>query len=89
MEVVLMPTALEDVEFWKKSDNIQIQERISVLLEDISVNPFEGIGKPKKLKYELNEYWSRRINAEHRIVYTLLNSKVYVIACQYHYNIKN
>jgi Txe/YoeB family toxin of toxin-antitoxin system len=57
-----MPTALEDIEFWGKSGNIQIQKRISVLLEAISVNPYEGTGNPEKLKYELNEYWSRRIN---------------------------
>ncbi|MDR1544673.1 MAG: Txe/YoeB family addiction module toxin [Prevotellaceae bacterium] len=86
MEIVLMPTALEDIEFWKKSGNIQIQKRISILLEAISANPFAGIGKPEKLKYVLNRYWSRRINAEHRIVYTLLNNKVYVIACRYHYD---
>jgi toxin YoeB len=83
MEVVLMPTALEDIEFWKKSGNIQIQKRISVLLEAISVNPFEGTGKPEKLKYE---YWSRRINAEHRIVYTVINNKEYIIACRYYYD---
>jgi toxin YoeB len=86
MEVVLMPTALEDIEFWKKSGNVQIQKRISILLKAISNHPFEGIGKPEKLKYELNGYWSRRINAEHRIIYTVVNSKAYVIACRYHYN---
>jgi toxin YoeB len=86
MEVVLMPTALEDIEFWKKSGNIQIQKRISVLLEAISVNPFEGTGKPEKLKYVLNGYWSRRINTEHRIVYTVIDNKVYVIACRYYYD---
>jgi toxin YoeB len=83
MEVVLMPTALEDIEFWEKSDNIQIQKRISMLLETISNHPFERVGKPEKLK--LNGYWSRRINAEHRIVYTVISNKIYVISCRYHY----
>jgi toxin YoeB len=85
MEVVLMPTALEDIQFWKKSGNLQIRKRISILLEAISNQPFEGIGKPEKLKYELNGYWSRRINAAHRIVYTVINDKIYVISCRYHY----
>jgi toxin YoeB len=85
MEIVLMPTALEDIEFWKKSGNVQIQKRISMLLEAISNHPFEGIGIPGKLKYELNGYWSRRIDAEHRIVYTVINYKIYVILCRYHY----
>ncbi|MDR1181183.1 MAG: Txe/YoeB family addiction module toxin [Bacteroidales bacterium] len=85
MEVVLMPTALEDIEFWKKSGNVQIQERISMLLEAISSHPFEGIGMPEKLKYELNGYWSRRIDAEHRVVYAVINNNIYVISCLYHY----
>ncbi|MDR2449376.1 MAG: Txe/YoeB family addiction module toxin [Prevotellaceae bacterium] len=50
---------------------MQIQKRIPVLLGAISLNPYEGTGKPEKLKYELNEYWSRRINVEHRIVILL------------------
>jgi toxin YoeB len=83
MEVVFMPTTVEDIEFWKKSGNTQIQERISMLLEAISNHPFEGVGKPERLK--LNGYWSRRINAEHRIVYTVKNNKIYVISCKYHY----
>jgi toxin YoeB len=89
MEVVLMPTALEDIEFWKKSNNTQVQKRISMLLYAISNNPFEGIGKPERLKHELNGYWSRRINTEHRIVYTVVSNKIYVIACRYHYHYKN
>ena len=32
---------------------------------------FEGIGKPEQLKYDLTGKWSRRINNEHRIVYTV------------------
>jgi toxin YoeB len=85
MEVVLMPTALEDTGFWKKSGNIQIQKRISMLLEEISNHPFEGVGKLEELKYALNGYWSRRIDSGHRIIYTLINDKIYIISCQYHY----
>jgi toxin YoeB len=85
MEVVLMPTALEDIEFWKKSGNVQVQKRISMLLEAISNHPFEGTGKPERLKYELNGYWSRRIDTEHRIVYTVISAKIYIISCRYHH----
>jgi toxin YoeB len=86
MEVVLMPTALEDIEFWKQPGSVKIQKRISLLLEAISLSPFEGVGKPERLKYELAGYWSRRISAEHRIIYTSVKGKVYVIACRYHYD---
>jgi toxin YoeB len=35
------------------------------------VDPYTGIGKPEPLKYELAGYWSRRINSEHRIIYSV------------------
>ena len=41
-----------------------------VLEETVLRAPFEGIGKPEPLKGELSGYWSRRINDEHRLVYT-------------------
>ncbi len=43
-------------------------KRINNLIEDISRNGYEGIGKPEPLKYGKSGYWSRRIDDEHRIV---------------------
>ncbi|WP_317196954.1 Txe/YoeB family addiction module toxin [Flavobacterium hibisci] len=37
----------------------------------IQENPFEGIGKPEQLKYNLSGVWSRRIDQEHRLVMKL------------------
>ncbi|WP_309336354.1 Txe/YoeB family addiction module toxin [Mucilaginibacter sp.] len=39
------------------------------LINAIQENPFEGIGKPEPLKYQLSGAWSRRITNEHRLVY--------------------
>ncbi|MEA5496020.1 Txe/YoeB family addiction module toxin [Limnoraphis robusta Tam1] len=44
------------------------------LIQDIDRSPFEGLGKPESLKYELTGFWSRRINNEHRLVYQLTSS---------------
>jgi toxin YoeB len=41
------------------------------LIKEIQREPFAGIGKPEPLKHSLSGYWSRRINDEHRLVYTL------------------
>jgi toxin YoeB len=38
-------------------------------MKDIDRNPYEGIGKPELLKANLQGYWSRRIDSEHRINY--------------------
>lgn len=61
MEIDFLGTALEDIEFWKKTGNKSVQVRITKLLESISRTPYSGIGKPEPLKYQLSGYWSRRI----------------------------
>ena len=47
--------------------------KISALIEDIQLHPFEGIGKPEPLKHQLSGKWSRRINQEHRIIYQVID----------------
>ncbi len=66
MEIIFTNRAIGDVSYWKKSGNKNIQNKITRLLKSIEETPFEGIGKPEALKYELNGFWSRRINNEHR-----------------------
>lgn len=87
MKVILTPIAAEHLEFWKRT-NPAIVKRIKRLLEDIQQHPFEGIGKPEPLKYELSGKWSRRINAEHRLVYSVSENiiEVYVFSMRSHYN---
>ena len=79
MEVIYTPQAVEDLNYWKKSGNKAIQKKIQQLIVAIIENPFEGIGKPEPLKYELSGSWSRRINREHRIVYEVYNDNTVVI----------
>lgn len=64
--------------------------KIKALLNDIAEHPYTGIGKPEALKYELTGKWSRRINAEHRIVYSVHDDivEVYIFSMKYHYTKK-
>jgi toxin YoeB len=71
MEVIYSPKAVEDLKYWKRSGNKIIQKKITSLIEAIQQNPYEGIGKPEPLKYNLSGAWSRRINHEHRLVYEI------------------
>lgn len=73
MEVIYSPKAQRDIEFWKKSGNKSIMKKITVLIEDIIDHPYEGLGKPEALKYDLQGFWSRRIDREHRIIYHVTN----------------
>ncbi|MCL2096532.1 MAG: Txe/YoeB family addiction module toxin, partial [Oscillospiraceae bacterium] len=70
---------------WQR-ENKKILNKINNLLKDIERHPFEGIGKPEPLKYDLAGYWSRQINDEHRLVYEIQNNSIYIARCKYHYN---
>ncbi len=69
MEIIYSEKAQKDREYWKKSGNKATMNKITALIEDIQLHPFEGIGKPEPLKHQLSGKWSRRINQEHRIIY--------------------
>ena len=86
MKVIFTPIAMEQWEYWKKTD-LKIAKRIVRLLKDIQENPFTGIGKPEPLKHELSGKWSRRINTEHRIIYSVndKNLEIYIFSLRYHY----
>ncbi len=87
MEIVLLDQAKKDREYWKKSGNTKIQNRISALLRDIQLHPFTGIGKPEPLKHNLKGLWSRRIDNEHRLIYQVSDGMiyVYVLSMRFHY----
>ena len=73
------------MQYWKKSGNKKAMERITLLLEEIKKTPFEGLGKPEALKHNWLGYWSRRITAEHRLVYKVDNDIIYIAQLRYHY----
>lgn len=80
----------EDFEYWIDND-FDISEKIRALLKDFSRNPFQGLGKPEPLKFDLKGYWSRRISGEHRLVYKIEGSKgkdqkCVILQCRFHYD---
>ncbi len=85
MEIIFLPTALADLQYWKESGNTIILKRIRQLLEAIQQNPFSGIGKPENLKHNLSGKWSRRINQAHRLIYKVENSVITVYSLRFHY----
>jgi len=76
----------EDYQHWVDNDK-KILERIHLLLEDIKRNPLDsrGIGKPERLKENYQGYFSRRITAEHRLVYKIIDDLIVIAQCRYHY----
>lgn len=74
------PGAFEDLAWWVRHDH-KTALRIMRLIENVQQTPFEGLGKPEPLKYELSSLWSRRIDREHRLVYEVKEDKIRVLAC--------
>lgn len=69
---------------WQAQDK-KILVRINTLLRDIGRDPYRGIGKPEPLRGELSGFWSRRVDAEHRLVYRVAPDVIEIISCRGHY----
>lgn len=85
MEIIFLPQAEGDLNYWIKIGNKSILKKIALLTRAVVENPYKGIGKPEPLKHELAPKWSRRITKEHRFVYQVLDDKLYVFSLRGHY----
>lgn len=81
--IIFSINAWEDYLSWQKEDKKMLR-RINELIKDIQRSPFEGIGKPEPLKYDLSGFWSRRIDLEHRLIYQYHDEEVLIYACKFH-----
>lgn len=68
-----------------KQQEPKLATKIKELIVNIMDMPFEGLGKPEALKFDLSGCWSRRINQQHRLVYRVIGNEVQIISCRYHY----
>ncbi|MGL4832296.1 MAG: Txe/YoeB family addiction module toxin [Propionibacteriaceae bacterium] len=84
MLLVWDDSAWEDY-LWRQTEDRCTLKRINQLIQDISRNGNEGIGKPEALKHGLSGYWSRRITDEHRLIYKVVGEEIRIASCQYHY----
>jgi toxin YoeB len=84
VDLVFAPAAWEEYLYWHRTDP-RIVARIHELIKDIMRSPYSGIGKPEPLKHGAQGYWSRRITAEHRIVYKKVGEQIWIAQMRYHY----
>ena len=78
------PHGQEDYLYWQ-NNNKTILKKINALIKETIRTPFSGTGKPEALKGDLSGFWSRRINEEHRLVYAVLDNRIIISQCRYHY----
>ncbi len=92
MNIEFTSHAWEEFQYWMETDE-EIVERINSLIKSIRQTPFQGIGKPEPLKYDLKGFWSKRITDEHRLVYQITgqkgkDQKCSIVQCKFHYGDK-
>jgi toxin YoeB len=85
MRITFSQNSWEEYVSWQTDDKKMLR-KINELIQDIQRNPFEGIGKPEFLKYDLAGYWSRRIDREHRLVYSVSANELEIVSCRFHYD---
>lgn len=72
---------------WWQSNDKQGCKKINNLIKSMMRTPFDGEGKPEPLSHQLSGEWSRRIDKEHRIVYSFdeKTDTLFISQCRYHY----
>lgn len=85
MNKIFYDKSWEDYLYFQKNDK-KILQKINDLIKDIERNGLLiGIGKPERLKGELNGLYSRRINHEHILVYYIEDNNLFIVGCKTHY----
>jgi toxin YoeB len=84
LKKVFSDQAWEDYLYWQATDKKKLK-RINALIKDIQRDSFKGIGDPEPLKFNWSQFWSRRIDREHRLVYAVEGDELQVAQCRYHY----
>jgi toxin YoeB len=74
-----------DYQHWVATDKAMLK-RVNALVKAALRTPREGLGKPEPLKHRSGEDWSRRITAEHRLVYRIGVEEITILAARFHYD---
>jgi toxin YoeB len=81
--ILFTQKAWDDYASW--ADDRKTLRRINRLIEEASREPGSGTAKPERLSGDLSGYWSRRIDQEHRLVYTMRGEDLLIVQARYHY----
>ena len=84
MKITFSEIAWDEYLSWQNDDK-KMLKKINDLIKVIKRTPYDGIGKPEPLKFDLSGLWSRRIDQEHRLVYQILDGEFLIYSCRYHY----
>lgn len=73
-----------EYQYWLSQDKKTLK-KINKLIDETCREPFIGSGKPEPLKENYSGYWSRRIDKQNRLIYSVSDTDTIVVACRFHY----
>ncbi len=83
MEKIWSDEAWNEYLYWQGQDKKNLR-RINELIKSIERDGvMKGIGKPEPLRYRSG--YSRRIDEKNRVVYDVVDGKLYIVSCKDHY----
>jgi toxin YoeB len=82
--IIFQKRGWDDYLFWQDNDRAVLR-KLNALLKDCLRTPYDGIGHPEPLSGDLFGFWSRRIDREHRLVYRVVEERLEIAQCRYHY----
>ena len=83
-DIAFTPEAFKEYNDWFDTDKHMITQ-IKNLIREINNDAFKGTGKPEPLKGNWKGYWSRRINQEYRLIYTVTDTHIIIVKSRDHY----
>ncbi len=79
-KVVLSREAQEHIRKHELSGKKQFTRKIASFIVELGEHPRTGTGQPERLRHMTGEYWSRRIDSKHRLIYEIIDTDLIVIA---------
>jgi toxin YoeB len=83
VRIVFSTHGWEDYTSWAGDRKVLV--RLNRLIGEAARDPGSGAGKPERLRGDLSGCWSRRIDQEHRLVYTVRGDDLVILQARYHY----
>jgi toxin YoeB len=74
----------EEYQYWLNQDKKTLK-KINKLINEVCRTPFNGSGKPEPLKENYAGYWSRRIDKQNRLIYSVSDTDITIVGCRFHY----
>lgn len=85
MDILFSKNSWEHYQYWQKVDKKRVK-KINDLIKSIQRDwILEWEWRPELLRFSLNWYFSRRIDQENRLVYTIKWDSLIIASCRFHY----